>query len=298
MMVMDAALDAFTRLRPRLLGVAYRMLGSLAEAEDVVQDVWLGWNEADLAEVGDADAWLIVAATRRSIDRLRRARADRARYVGLWLPEPVLTEEAPATPEDLQEAASDLSIAFLAVLERLAPDARAAFLLREVFDADYADIARTLDKSEAACRQIVHRAKSQLREQRPRYRVPAQAHRRVMQRFVDAWNQGDLRAMTALMADSATLIGDGGGIVATFPEPMVGGERIAQLLFASTLRPQRGMRIELASINGRWGVLRYFDGALESAQAYDSDGERIVRVYVQRNPRKLERIALGAAGLH
>ncbi|QWP77266.1 RNA polymerase sigma-70 factor [Lysobacter sp. K5869] len=295
---MDGALDTFTRLRPRLLGVAYRMLGSLAEAEDVVQDVWLGWNEADRAQVDDAEAWLVVAATRRSIDRLRRARADRARYVGLWLPEPVLTEDAPATPEDLQEAASDLSIAFLTVLERLAPDARAAFLLREVFDADYADIARTLDKSEAACRQIVHRAKSQLHEQRPRYRVPAQAHQRVMQRFVDAWNQGDLRAMTALMADSATLIGDGGGIVATFPEPMVGGARIAQLLFASTLRPQRGLRIELARINGRWGVLRYFNGELESAQAYDSDGERIVRVYVQRNPNKLRRIALGAAGLH
>lgn len=296
---MDGALDVFTRLRPRLLGVAYRMLGSLAEAEDVVQDVWLGWNEAGAAGIDDAEAWLVVAATRRSIDRLRRARADRARYVGLWLPEPVLTDEAAATPEDLQEAASDLSIAFLAVLERLAPEARAAFLLREVFDADYRDIARTLDKSEAACRQIVHRAKSQLREQRPRYRVPAQAHQRLMRRFVEAWNQGDLRAMTALMADSATLVGDGGGIVSTFPEPMVGGERIARLLFAGTLRPERGLRIELATINGRSGVLRYFGGELESAQAFDSDGERIARVYVQRNPRKLERIALGrAAGLN
>lgn len=296
---MDGALDVFTRLRPRLLGVAYRMLGSLAEAEDVVQDVWLGWNEAGAARIDDAEAWLVVAATRRSIDRLRRARADRARYVGLWLPEPVLTDEAPATPEDLQEAASDLSIAFLAVLERLAPEARAAFLLREVFDADYRDIARTLDKSEAACRQIVHRAKSQLREQRPRYRVPAQAHQRLMRRFVEAWNDGDLRAMTALMADSATLIGDGGGIVRTFPEPLVGGARIARLLFAATLRPQRGLRIELATINGRCGVLRYFGGELESAQAFDSDGERIARVYVQRNPRKLERIALGMpAGLN
>lgn len=296
---MDGALDVFTRLRPRLLGVAYRMLGSLAEAEDVVQDVWLGWNEAGAARIDDAEAWLVVAATRRSIDRLRRARADRARYVGLWLPEPVLTDEAPATPEDLQEAASDLSIAFLTVLERLAPEARAAFLLREVFDADYRDIARTLDKSEAACRQIVHRAKSQLREQRPRYRVPAQAHQRLMRRFVEAWNDGDLRAMTALMADSATLIGDGGGIVGAFPEPMVGGARIARLLFAATLRPQRGLRIELATINGRCGVLRYFGGELESAQAFDSDGERITRVYVQRNPRKLERIALGmAAGLN
>lgn len=296
---MDDALDVFTRLRPRLLGVAYRMLGSLAEAEDVVQDVWLGWNEAGPARIDDAEAWLVVAATRRSIDRLRRARAERARYVGLWLPEPVLTDEAAATPEELQETASDLSIAFLTVLERLAPEARAAFLLREVFDAEYRDIARTLDKSEAACRQIVHRAKSQLREQRPRYAVPAQAHRRLMRRFVEAWNAGDLRAMTALMADSATLIGDGGGIVGTFPEPMVGGARIAQLLFAATLRPERGLRIELATINGRCGVLRYFGDELESAQAFDSDGERIARVYVQRNPHKLRRIASRvAAGLN
>lgn len=295
---MDAALDVFTRLRPRLLGVAYRMLGSLAEAEDVVQDVWLGWNEAGPAQVDDAEAWLVVAATRRSIDRLRRARAERARYVGLWLPEPVLTDEAAATPEQLQEAASDLSIAFLTVLERLAPEARAAFLLREVFDTDYAEIARTLDKSEAACRQIVHRAKAQLREERPRYRVPAQAHQRLMRRFVEAWNHRDLHAMTALMADSATLVGDGGGIVTAFVEPMVGGPRIAQLLFASTLRPERGMRIELATINGRLGVLRYFGGELESALSYDSDGERIVRVYAQRNPHKLQRIAAGlAAGL-
>lgn len=294
----DAASDLFARLRPRLLGVAYRMLGSLAEAEDVVQDVWLNWNEAGAAQADDAEAWLVVAATRRSIDRLRRARAERARYVGLWLPEPVLTEDAPATPEDVQAAASDLSVAFLTVMERLAPEARAAFLLREALEADYADIARALGKSEAACRQIVHRAKSQLREQSPRYRVPEQTHRRLLRRFVAAWNDGDLGAMTALMADSATLIGDGGGVVGTFPHPLTGGRRICQLLFASTLRRERGLRLELAVINGRLGVLRSFGGALESAQSYDSDGERIVGVYVQRNPHKLRRIASGVvAGL-
>ncbi|MGO1070726.1 RNA polymerase sigma-70 factor [Lysobacter sp. CA199] len=287
---MEGATDLFTRLRPRLLGVAYRMLGSLAEAEDVVQDVWLGWNEAAPGHVSDADAWLVVATTRRSIDRLRRARASREHYVGIWLPEPVLSD-APDTPEALQEASSDLSVAFLTVLERLAPEARAAFLLREVFDADYADIARTLDKSEAACRQIVHRAKSQLREERPRYVVSAQAHQRLMQRFAQAWTRGDFHAMKAMMAESATLIGDGGGVVTSFPKPMVGGQRIAQLLFACTLRHKHDLRIELASINGRLGVLRYFGDELESAQSYDTDGERIVQIQVQRNPAKLRRIA-------
>ncbi|MEH6417107.1 RNA polymerase sigma-70 factor [Pseudomonas sp. CGJS7] len=291
---MEGATHLFTRLRPRLLGVAYRMLGSLAEAEDVVQDVWLGWNDADPDRIDDAEAWLVVAATRRAIDRLRRARASREHYVGIWLPEPILSDHAD-TPETLQETSSDLSIAFLTVLERLAPEARAAFLLREVFDVDYADIAKTLDKSEAACRQIVHRAKTQLREERPRYAVSAQAHRRLMQRFAQAWSAGDLAAMKAMMAESATLVGDGGGFVTSFPKPMVGGARIAQLLFACTLRRKHELRLRLVAINGRVGVLRYFGDELESAQTYDTDGERIVRVQVQRNPEKLRRIAADAA---
>ena len=288
---MEGATDIFIRMQPRLLGVAYRMLGSLAEAEDVVQDVWLGWNEAESSQVANPEAWLVTATTRRSIDRLRLARNDREHYVGIWLPEPILTEESPATPEELQEASSDLSIAFLTVLERLAPEARAAFLLREVLDADYSEIARTLDKSEAACRQIVHRAKSQLREERPRYVVSAESHRRLMRRFTEAWSNADFKTMKEMMAESATLLGDGGGIVTSFPKPLVGGQRIAQLLFASTLRHKHDLRIELASINGRLGVLRYFGDELESAQSYDTDGERIVQIYVQRNPEKLRRIA-------
>lgn len=288
---MEGATDIFTRLRPRLLGVAYRMLGSLAEAEDVVQDVWLGWNEADPDTISDPEAWLVVAATRRSIDRLRRVSADREQYVGIWLPEPVLTEESPPTPEELQEASSDLSIAFLTVLERLAPEARAAFLLREVFDADYDDIAAALDKSEAACRQIVHRAKSQLREERPRYVVSAQAHQQLMRRFTEAWSNADFKAMKTMMAESATLVGDGGGIVTSFPKPLVGGDRIAQLLFACTLRHKDDLRLELTTINGQLGVLRWFGDELESAQFYDTDGEHIQGVYVQRNPNKLRRIA-------
>jgi len=284
---MDAATDTFTRMRPRLLGVAYRMLGSLAEAEDVVQDAWLGWHGAAAGgQVQDPEAWLVTTTTRRAIDRLRRIRADREQYVGLWLPEPVLTVD-PATPEALQEASSDLSIAFLAVLERLAPDARAAYLLREVFDADYPDIAATLGKSEAACRQIVHRAKSQLREQRPRYAVTAAAHQRVMRAFAEAWSNADFKAMKELMADSATLVGDGGGVVTSFPGPMVGGTRIAQLLFACTLRRRHELGLELVPLNGRLGILRYFGRTLESAQSFETDGERILRIHVQRNPGKL-----------
>ena len=295
---MEDPTDTFSQLRPRLLGVAYRMLGSMAEAEDVVQDVWLGWNEAAQSQIADATAWLVTTTTRRSIDRLRKVRVDREHYVGIWLPEPELTE-GPPTPEELQESASDLSIAFLTVLERLAPEARAAFLLRDVLEVDYPVIAATLEKSEAAVRQIVHRARNQLRDERPRYAVSAQAHQRVLRQFAQAWSNSDFQAMKALMADEATLVGDGGGIVTSFPKPMVGGLRIAQLLFASTLRPQRGMRIELAMINGDLGLLRYFGDQLESAQSYEIDGEHIVGIKVQRNPNKLQRvISLQSLPLH
>ena len=284
--------DIFTRLQPRLLGAAYRMLGALAEAEDVVQDVWERWHDADAERIDNLEAWLMAATTRRAIDRLRQARTEREKYPGIWLPEPVLTD-GPATPEQLHEASSDLSVAFLTVLERLAPDARAAFLLHDVFDADYAEIAGILGKTEAACRQIVHRARNQVRDERPRYAVSDDAHRRLMRRFVDALSTGDFAGMKNMLAESAELLGDGGGVVVSFPRPMVGGQRIAQLLYAADLVADRQVRIELASINGRWGVLRYMHGELESAQSYDTDGTRILRIHVQRNPHKLRRIAAG-----
>lgn len=286
---MEDATTLFTRLRPRLLGVAYRMLGALPEAEDVVQDVWLRWHGADIAQIENPEAWLVATTTRRAIDGLRLARHRREQYVGMWLPEPVLSDHT-ETPEYVQETASDLSVAFLNVLERLAPDARAAFLLHDVFDQDYADIARTLGKSEAACRQIVHRARVQLREARPRYNVPQDVHQRLLRRFVAAVDSGDFQSMKALMAESAVLVGDGGGIVTSFPKPMVGGARIAQLLYAPLLRRRAQLRMVPVAFNGRLGLLRYFDGALESAMAFDTDGERIVQILVQRNPHKLQRI--------
>lgn len=287
---MDDATATFGRLQPRMLGVAYRMLGSMAEAEDVVQDVWLRWHNTDPQDVDNAEAWLTAATTRRAIDRLRLARNDREQYVGIWLPEPVLTDAETATPEQVQEASSDLSIAFLTVLERLAPDARAAFLLHEVFEADYAQIAQILGKSEAACRQIVHRAKEQLREERPRYVVSNEAHQRLMRRFLAALSTGDLEGMKALMSESTVMVGDGGGIVTALPEPMVGGDRIAALLYAASLRSQ-DIRVEAATINGSLAILRYIHDELESVQSYETDGERIVNVYIQRNPEKLRRVS-------
>ena len=296
----DAALppDAtrtFTRLRPRLQSIAYRMLGTVAEAEEVVQDAWLRWHEGGREEVENAEAWLVTITTRLAIDRLRAAKLHRERYAGLWLPEPLLTD-APHTPEEMLERADDMSVALLMVLERLSPEARAAFLLREVFEADYADLARTLGKSEAACRQLVHRAKAQVGEARPRYLVPPDTHLRVLQGFAAAVTHGDFAGLRAMLDDEAELIGDGGGRVPSFPKPMLGGQRIAQLFYAAWLRHGEGMRLRLVNLNGEWGLLRFFGDTLESAQTFETDGEHIVRIQVQRNPLKLARIAAALGG--
>lgn len=285
---MNDTITSFERLRPRLQGIAYRMLGSMAEAEEVVQDAWLRWHEAAPAAVESDDAWLVTVTTRIAIDRLRAAKVQREHYVGLWLPEPQLSEWP--TPEEAAERADDVSVAFLAVLERLTPEARAAFLMREVFDADYDEVARTLGKSEASCRQLVHRAREQVREARPRFAVAREVHQQLMHSFADALGKGDIVALKAMLTEDAELIGDGGGKVPSFGKPVLGGETIANLYYSLIERFGAGTRVELAQINGEWGLLRFVEGKLESAQAFETDGERIVRIHVQRNPDKLARI--------
>jgi len=184
-----------------------------------------------------------------------------------------------------------VSVAFLALLERLAPEARAAYLLREVFDADYGEVAEALGKTEPACRQLVHRAKAQLQDQRPRYTVARETHLRLLRGFADAAVRGEFAALKAMLADDAQLIGDGGGKVPSFGMPLEGGKRIAQLYLATSLRYPNAVRFEVVVLNGQWGLLRFIDGALESAQSLETDGERIVRIHSQRNPDKLARIA-------
>jgi RNA polymerase sigma-70 factor (TIGR02957 family) len=287
---MDDATLTFDSHRRRLQGIAYRMLGSVAEAEEVVQDAWLRWHEADKAGFDSAEAWLVTVVTRLSIDRLRAAKIQREHYIGAWMPEPTLTE-SPDTPEESLERADNISVAFLAVLERLAPEARAAFLMREVFDADYEEVARTLGKSEAACRQLVHRAKAQVLEARPRYQVSRETHQRLLRAFADAAARGSMQDLKALMAEDVELIGDGGGKVQSFSKVLRGSQRLAQLYFALWRRMGAAVRMELAEINGEPGLLRFVDGQLESAQTFEIEGERIVRIRAQRNPDKLARIA-------
>ena len=287
---MNMPTDTFNRLRPRLQGMAYRMLGTSAEAEEVVQDAWLRWHENRPTDIDNAEAWLVTVTTRLAIDRLRSAKVQREHYIGTWLPEPLMAE-SPVTPEQMVERADDVSVALLVLLERLAPEARAAFLLREVFDADYGEVAEALGKSESACRQIVHRAKAQLQDERPRHAVPREDQLRLLRGFADAASSGQFATLKALLAEDAQLVGDGGGIVPSFGVPLVGNQRIAQLYLATHLKYGDAVRFEVVVLNGRWGVLRFIGNTLESAQSFETDGQRILTLHVQRNPEKLARIA-------
>ena len=280
----------FRDLRGRLFGIAYRMLGVRADAEDVLQDAWLRWREADHSALQSAEAWLVTVVTRLAIDRLRAARSEREAYVGLWLPEPIVEVEE-RTPETAAELASDLSVAFLHLLERLGPQERAAFLLRQVFDYDYGEIAEMLDKTEAAVRQMVHRAGQRVRQERPRFDVAAETHRRLLERFVVAAQSGQRTAIRALLADDVQTLGDGGGKVPSVAGGMRGRERVTNLFWAHALRLGPRLQYRVATINGEPGLLRYIDGRLESANAMVTDGAQIVAIYAIRNPDKLVNVA-------
>jgi len=278
--------DAYAALRPRLFAIAYRMLGTRADAEDVLQDAWLRWHHADQAALQSAEAWLVTVVTRLAIDRLRAAKTEREAYVGWWLPEPLVALDE-HTPEAAAELAGELSVALLWVLERLSPEERAAFLLRQVFDHDYAEIAALLDKSEAACRQMVRRASARLQQERPRFDVPRDVHRRLVGSFMHAARSGQREAIKALLADNVQIVGDGGGKVPSFMKILRGAHRIANLYWVLWKKHPDRVVYRMAQVNGEAGLLRYVDGRLESAQAFVTDGERIVAIYAVRNPDKL-----------
>ncbi len=290
-MATPAEEQEFARQRPRLFGLAYRMLGSRSDAEDVLQDAWLRWQGAERRELRSTEAWLTTVVTRLSIDRLRAAKTEREHYTGPWLPEPLVGQELPA-PDRAAELASDVSLAFLMVLERLAPEERAVFLLREVFDSDYPEIAQMLGKNEAACRQMLHRAKERLREERPRFQVNPEAHRRLLERFVAAAGSGDRDQLMALFAEDVRFTGDGGGKVKSVLKVIAGAERVTRLLQAFYRLAGPRLTYRPALVNGEPGLLRFLDGELDAAITCISDGSRILDLYVVRNPDKLRGISL------
>jgi RNA polymerase sigma-70 factor (ECF subfamily) len=233
----------------------------------------------------------VTVTARLAIDRLRAAQREREAYVGFWLPEPLVEAADERTPETAAELASDLSVAFLHVLERLGPEERAAFLLRQVFDYDYGEIAAMLDRREPAVRQMVHRAAERVKQPRPRFEVEPATHRRLLEKFIAAAHGGQRAAIHALLAEDVQVIGDGGGKVPSVAGGMRGRERVTNLYWANALRLGPRISWHIATINGEPGLLRYVDGQLETASAVVSDGERILAIYAIRNPDKLARIA-------
>jgi len=279
-------MDPFEARRSRLFGLAYRMLGSRADAEDIVQEVYLKWHQADREAIENPEAWLVTAATRLSIDRLRRLKTEREAYVGAWLPEPIV---APGPPPDHHlELSEDLSMAFLTLLERLAPDERAAFLLHDVFDVGYGEIATVLERSEAACRQVVHRARERVRGDRKRFEVSESARAEMLQRFMTAIEARDEEALLQLFAPDAVWTADGGGKAAAGLNPIIGADRISRLVIGIRERfwaPNRTMRV--AMVNGETGLC-FLDGdRLTAVMSIATDGDRIHAVYAVVNPDKL-----------
>jgi RNA polymerase sigma-70 factor, ECF subfamily len=283
---MDSRAAEFQQHRPRLYGIAYRMLGARAEAEDMVQDAYLRWHRSDIDAIQNPEAWLVTTVTRLCIDRLRVVSIEREAYKGPWLPEPIMSE-APSSPDRASELADDLSMALLVVLERLAPEERAGFLLREVFDSGYEEIAGILGKSTASCRQLVHRAQERVRRERPRFHVSAAARDSLLDRLIAAIKSADKQALIALFADDATWTADGGGKVAATSKVLRGGARIAKLLLGLGRRLEAGDRIEKVTINGETGLVLRFGGSVVTLLSIYTDGVRILAAYNVVNPDKL-----------
>jgi len=281
--------DPFVAHRSLLFTVAYEMLGSVADAEDVVQETWLRWAalvDADRREVRDPRAYLVRIVTRLCLNRLRTLARQREDYVGEWLPEPVLT--SPDVAEDV-ELAESVSIAMLAVLETLLPTERAVFVLREVFDVPYDEIAEALDKSPAAVRQIATRARKHVAARRPRMSVSRTEQKQVVERFLAAMTTGDVPGLLEVLAPDVLVVGDGGGLAPTIPKPVRGAAKLAPVM-ARFAEVAPGAKAFIVDLNG--GVAARIDpgGENDTAVSFVIEGGRITQIYAIRNPHKLERL--------
>jgi RNA polymerase sigma-70 factor (ECF subfamily) len=286
---MTARIEDFEPHRSLLFSIAYRMLGSVADAEDVVQEAYLRWQGAPEAEVRSPKSYLSAVVTRLSIDRLRSAKARREEYVGPWLPEPLLSE-GDEEADDMTELDESLSMAFLVVLESLNPVERAVFLLREVFDYDYEEISRLVGKSEDNCRQIAHRARQAVAARRPRFERSPEQEERLSRQFLEACISGDMEGLISLLSEEVTLWSDGGGKVTAAPYPIHGPERVARFLLRVLRTVPPGFSARLARINGGPGVVGYVDGHPTSVVALDVADGRLRGVRIVVNPEKLRAV--------
>ncbi|MDQ3064251.1 MAG: RNA polymerase sigma factor SigJ [Acidobacteriota bacterium] len=279
--------EIFKQHRQRLFGIGYRMLGTRDDAEDVVQEAYLRWHKADAENIESPEAWLVTVVTRLAVDRLRGLRKEREAYIGPWLPEPLFGRTI-YTPEEQLELASNLSIAFMALLERLSPTERAAFLLRDVFDCSYAEIARIVRKNEAACRQLIHRARNRVRRDKPRFEATEDDRRRLIEKFLAAVNAGDETTLLSLFAEDATMTSDGGGRVVAARKVILGRNKIARLYYHLGLKTKGLLDVRIAPINGELGIVTTVFGQPFAATVFEIEDEKIRAVYQVMNPEKLK----------
>jgi RNA polymerase sigma-70 factor (ECF subfamily) len=299
------ALPAFDRHRRLLFTVAYQMLGSVADAEDVVQDAWLRWSAADRSDVADPRAYLVRITSRLALDRLDSARSRRESYVGPWLPEPLLTGSTPvagaappADPDDAAELGEQVSLALLVVLETLSPAERAVFVLREVFGLPAAEVAAALGRSEAAVRQTAHRAREHVQARQPRFDADRSAQRVVTERFLAACAGGDVEALLTALAPDVVLVTDGGGRAKAALRPIVGADKVARFLLATTAQGLEipGLHVEIAEINGAPGVVAWVGGEPYMTISLVLVDGLVDQVLVVRNPEKLRGLPTVATG--
>ena len=282
--------DAFARHRSLLFTVAYEMLGSAADAEDVVQETWLRWADVDHAVVRDPRAYLVRIVTRQALNRLRTLTRRREEYVGEWLPEPLLTSPDVATDVELAES---VSIAMLTVLETLAPAERAVFVLREVFDFPYDEIAEAVGKTPAAVRQITHRARDHVAARRPRMPVSTTEQQEVVDRFLAAVRHGDLQGLLDVLSPDVVLIADGGGLVPAARQPLEGADHVADLLMTGLRRVD--FEAKTVWLNGSLAIRIDVGGKVDTAVNLAVENGRITSIYAVRNPHKLARLDAVAA---
>jgi RNA polymerase sigma-70 factor (TIGR02957 family) len=283
----DPATEAFLSHRNLLFTVAYEMLGSAADAEDVLQETWLRWAGVDLDTVQDQRAYLVRVTTRQALTRLRTLGRRKESYVGSWLPEPLLT--APDVADDVELAAS-VSMAMLLVLETLAPTERAVFVLREVFDLGYDEIADAVGKSPVAVRQIAHRARAHVAARRPRGVVSPADTREALEAFRQAIETGDVQRLLDVLAPDVVLVGDGGGLKQAVLRPVMGADKVARLMAAGLGRVADTMSLHPAEVNGYPALVIHLDGELDTVLALRIDDGLITGLYAVRNPEKLSHL--------
>jgi RNA polymerase sigma-70 factor, ECF subfamily len=287
----EQRLEAFLQYRPLLLSIAYRMLGSLADAEDMLQETYLRWQQSADAEIRSVKAFLITVTTRLCINYLQSARVQREQYVGEWLPEPVVSTPE-SDPSALPQIDESLSLAFLMLLERLAPVERAVFLLREVFDYEYADIARIVNQSEVNCRQIFRRARLHLKEMRPRFDASPELKEKLLREFLEATSRGDMAGLLQLFSDDITVHTDGGGKASALMNSIHGRENSARLIVGANKKfRSHDAVVKIVQVNGQPGLVAYLHGQAETVLTVDVVDGKIRNLYILRNPEKLQRVA-------